>query len=98
MIAGAGAFRALGFEIHHTPGISRAWRRELEGGCLLVTNAEGFDLPDPIGPFRGFCWSDAGDSVDPRPPFATFQELALWVRRLERRTHLIAGPQTFLPF
>jgi hypothetical protein len=42
----------LGFELWHSPGISRAWRSDLpDGSVLLVTDPEGYDLPPLAGPY-----------------------------------------------
>ena len=94
------AFRALGFELHHTPGVARAWRRGLGCGYVLVTNADGFELPEVCGPYVAFRF--AGDD---RPleqhAFPTFQQLGRWVSGLELRLQPPPaggdGAQTFLP-
>ncbi len=61
-------FPALGFSVLHMPGISRAWRFEFaDGSYLLVTDLEGYDLPQAGGPYSAV-WLSAQDELFEHTP------------------------------
>lgn len=75
----------LGFEVAHTPGIARAWRYEFPDGCsLLVTNAEGFDLPEPNGPFSVILLSHRDEMLEATPLLFRVRDLYRFVRKKQR--------------
>jgi hypothetical protein len=58
-------FSRLGFEVFHSPGISRAWRYEFDDGrFLLVTDLGGYDLPEPGGPYSAILLSRSNEVLE----------------------------------
>ena len=44
---------ACGFDVEHTPGVARAYVRfQSDGSQWIVTDLEGFDLPETDGPYQ----------------------------------------------
>ncbi len=91
----------LGFAVHHTPGISRAWRCELASGdYLLVMNVEGYDLPAPSGPYSACYMTTQEDCIEFIPLLIDPRQLARWVfhaQRLSRRLHSPTTNPTDVP-
>lgn len=74
-----------GFRMAHKPGVSRAWVRvEPDGRQLILTDPNGFDLPDRDGPFQ-ICIINRNDQVADGPTELPDRlALARWLR--ERST------------
>lgn len=74
-----------GFQVWHVPGISRAWRFEfMDGSFLLVTNLEGFDLPEPGGPYSATMLSMQNDLIEFHAWLRTTQDIFSWFRHATR--------------
>jgi hypothetical protein len=85
-------FQVQGFTIVHTPGISRAWRFDFsDGGCLLVTDVGGFDLPEPGGPYSATCLSRREELVEFVPLLRRTKDLHRYFRRWQRTFQNHAG-------
>ena len=73
--------RRLGFHVWHVPGVSRAWRFEfVDGAYLLVTDLDGYDLPDPSGPYAAVAMSSGDEVIDSEPWLGDMNELFRWFR------------------
>lgn len=60
-----------GFEMVHTPGVARALVKvDATGSEFIVTDEEGFDLPDPDGPFQLMELTREGEMVGTPQVFA----------------------------
>jgi len=71
-----------GFDVYHTPGVSRAWvRTETDGEQFLLTDAIGFDLPDHDGPFQIFHFASDGELIAGPVRLETRLALAAWLRQ-----------------
>jgi hypothetical protein len=78
-------FKHAGFYVWHCPGISRAWRLDLDDGSfVLVTDLDGFDLPYPGGPFSGCFLSSADELIEAEPELCGSRELIDWFRHITR--------------
>jgi hypothetical protein len=70
-----------GFQVHHTPGVSRAWTRvENDGRQLILTDQGGFDLPSRDGPFQICLLNADGEVLDGPVLLPTRLALARWLR------------------
>jgi len=79
-------FVELGFEVYHSPGVSRAWRRVLDDGSyLLVVDVGGYDLPPTGGPYSGMHLSARLELLDRAPLLPRTKDLFQWLRHLERK-------------
>jgi hypothetical protein len=80
-----GLFAEADWQIWHVPGFSRSWRREFPDRCyLLVTNIDGFDLPESGGPYAALSLSPYDDVLYHETFLPDSRELMRWVRRMER--------------
>lgn len=80
-------FIRMGFVLNHTPGIARAWRRELPtGDYLLVTNVEGYDLPEQGGPYSACYFSVRDECIEFVALLPSAKHLVNWVFHAERRS------------
>src|SRR5262245_30247945 len=78
-------FLQLGYELFHTPGVSRAWRHEYpDRSYLLITDIGGYDLPEPGGPYSGMYLSAGGDLIEIIPFARHTRDLFRWVQHTER--------------
>ncbi|QDT56902.1 hypothetical protein Pan44_49640 [Caulifigura coniformis] len=85
MIPPRGVFDDGGWKQDHIPGISRGWRREFpDGSWLLVTNVDGFDLPDPGGPYVATYLTRQDEPLHHADYLADPRELIRWVHRMNR--------------
>ncbi|SMP45888.1 hypothetical protein SAMN06265222_10218 [Neorhodopirellula lusitana] len=70
-----------GFQVHHKPGVSRAWvRAESDGRQLILTDLGGFDLPSRDGPFQACVLSADNVLLDGPVQIPTRLALARWLR------------------
>lgn len=68
--------RHLGFRPWSVGGVSRAWRKfRRDGGHTLVTDAGGYDLPHPDGPFLVWSFDRSNDANREVEFFETAAEL-----------------------
>lgn len=75
----------LGFVVLHTPGVARAWQYEFpDGSSLLVTDAEGFDLPHPNGPYSIIHLSRRDELLDVVPLLLHPKDVYRFIRRQQR--------------
>ena len=78
-------FVELGFQVWHIPGVSRAWKREYaDGSFLLITDAGGYDLPEPKGPWSGIYLSRRDEFIELAPLARRMKEIIGWIRHTER--------------
>ncbi|MFG0288433.1 MAG: hypothetical protein ACF8CQ_09665 [Rhodopirellula sp. JB044] len=71
-----------GFEVQHTPGVSRSLIRiETNGDYFLLTDSGGYDIPNDDGPFRIMQLSRTGMLIDGPTNFGNRLALAAWLRR-----------------
>ena len=78
-------FVRMGFEVWHVPGVSRAWRRELDdGSCVLATDVGRFDLPSEGGPYSGLHLSREQELLEFVPLLRRSKDLHRWLRHAER--------------
>jgi len=78
-------FLDLGFQVWHIPGVSRAWKREYsDGSFLLITDAGGYDLPEPTGPWSGIYLSHRDEFLELAPLARRMKEIIRWIRHTER--------------
>lgn len=78
-------FVDLGFQVWHIPGVSRAWKREYsDGSFLLITDAGGYDLPEPTGPWSGMYLSRRDEFIESAPFAHRMKEIVGWIRHTER--------------
>lgn len=93
-IQGEGRFRssseghwlaALGFELVHEPGMSRAWRLDLGEGYLLVTDVGGYDLPDVGAAASAYLFTRWDELEEFAEALLDARALHGWVRAARRR-------------
>lgn len=91
-------FIRMGFVLHHTPGIARAWRRELPSGdYLLVTNVEGYDLPEIGGPYSASYFTVHDECIEFVPLLSSAKLLVKWVLHIQRRSQRNTSTNTKNP-
>ncbi|MDG3004317.1 hypothetical protein [Paludisphaera mucosa] len=76
----------LGFAATHEPGISRAWRLDLEDGYLLITDLGGYDLPDVGAPASAYAFTKSDDLLDFAEFLVDSRALHGWIRSARRRS------------
>ncbi|HWL07828.1 MAG TPA: hypothetical protein VNQ76_05470 [Planctomicrobium sp.] len=80
-------FQRLGFTVEHTPGVSRAWRYDFtDRSYLLVTDVEGYDLPEPGGPYSATWLSARNELLEFIPELLQTKDLYRILRRGQRGT------------
>ena len=78
-------FVDLGFQVWHIPGVSRSWKREYaDGSFLMITDAGGYDLPEPKGPWTGMYFSRRDEFIESAPFADRMKEIVGWIRHTER--------------
>jgi len=75
----------LGFVVVHEPGISRAWRLDLDGGYLLVTDVGGYDLPEAGGAASAYRFTRRDELEEFVELLADDGALRGWVREARGR-------------
>ncbi|WP_165252622.1 hypothetical protein [Paludisphaera soli] len=76
---------ALGFELVHEPGISRAWRLDLAGGYLLITDVGGYDLPEVGAAASAYRFTRGDELEEFVEVLLDARSLHAWIRRARRR-------------
>ena len=77
---------SLGFVAAHQPGVSRAWRLDLDDGYLLVTDVGGYDLPEVGAPASAYAFSLQDDLLEFEELLVDSRALHDWVRSARRRS------------
>ncbi len=77
---------AIGFERMHTPGISRAWRLEIEDGYILITDIGGYDLPEIGEPASAYIFSKYDELLEFEGFLKDSQAVLDWVHSAMRRS------------
>jgi hypothetical protein len=76
---------ALGFELVHEPGMSRAWRLELAGGYLLITDVGGYDLPEVGAAASAYRFTSDDELEEFAEVLVDARALHGWIGRARRR-------------
>jgi hypothetical protein len=70
----------------YTPGISRAFRLQIDDGYLLITDVGGYDLPEVGGAASAYVFSNADEVVEFEEFLEDSRALFDWVRSATRRS------------
>jgi predicted Fe-S protein YdhL (DUF1289 family) len=78
-------FTGPDWRVWHVPGVSRAWCRDYpDGAYVLVTDAPGYDLPDPGGPYAVYYLTANSAVVESVPLLPQPNSLVHWLRHIDR--------------